>query len=347
VSLSVPRLLRGFVVAAALAAATGCGTEDVGESDADTTRPDASGALRLYTSLEEELARKVVAAYERDTGMQVDLFRAKSAQVAERVAKETKAGVDGADVVETNGPELTLLSQADALDADEPDMSKLVDGVNHQTWTTTRFNLFTVSRNTKAVSDAERPKSLTDLTATRWKGRLAMEGQDYDWYLTLRDHWMKSEGLSVDEADARFEGIARNARVVDGHSFMDELVAAGEFDIGVSDYSYTVETTAAHGAPVAWEPPIAPLISRANGVAVVRGSKRPAAARKFITWLLDDGQEVLRRYGMQVARRDLVYDPGVEVVDVDIEDYVERREEAMVGYENVLKQAGKGPEEEK
>lgn len=305
------------------------------------------GPLRLYTSIEEEIAKELVEAFERDTGVQVDLFRAKSEQVLERILKEAKADVDGADVVETNGPGLVALSRAGAL-APYPvaDPGRLADGAGHEDWVTTRFNVFTVSRNTKAVPDAERPRSFEDLADPRWKGRLAMEADDFDWYLTLREHWMQREGLSEDEADARFEAIARNSRVVEGHPFIDELVAAGEFDVAVSNYSYSVELTAGKGAPVAWKPPVAPLVARPNGLAVVKQARRPAKAMLFGDWLLDRGQEVLVERGLDPVRRDLAEDPGVEVVRVDVEDVVDRQDEAVNGYRKILRNAGKGPEEE-
>jgi hypothetical protein len=60
---------------------------------------------------------------------------------------------------------------------------------------------------TDAVPAAERPRAVADLADSRWKGRLALEAGDWDWYVTLRDHWMKSEGLTGAQADRRFEAI--------------------------------------------------------------------------------------------------------------------------------------------
>jgi len=304
------------------------------------------GALRLYTSLEEDVAAAVGRAFERDTGIKVEVFRGKSEEVLERVSKEVRAGVDGADVVETGGPGLVVLDREDLLlPYDSPVAEELAEDADRGDWTVTRLNVFVASRNTRRVSEDEAPPNHEALADARWRGRLVMEADDSDWYLALRDHWMRSEDLSREEADARFEAIARNARVVEGHSLMDELLASGEFDVAVSDFSYLADGARRKGAPVAWRPPTAPVVSRPNGVALVRGAKRPARAARFVDWLLGPGQDVLAQAGIDAVRRDLVRDPGVEVVEIDPEDFVERQDEAADAYRRILRLAGKGPED--
>jgi iron(III) transport system substrate-binding protein len=306
-----------------------------------------SGALQLYTSLEDETAAIVLEQFKRDTGVDVELFRANSEEVLERISRENRAGVAGADVVETNEPGFILLSRDGAFSPyDPPAREGLIEDTAYEDFTVDRISMFTVSRNTKAVPEGERPQSVTDLADPKWRGRILMEVGDYDWYVTLRDHWMDSEGLSREDADARFEAIARNASAVDGHSFMGELIAAGEFDAGASDYTHTVTRTAGKGAPIAWNPPADPLVGRGNAVGITAKVRRPYKAMLYVDWLLGPGQEILKAEGISPARKDLYDDYGVEVVRVDAERIVEGVEEARDDYAKIIELARKGPEEE-
>ena len=358
-------LLLVLLAAAALA---GCGDDDDADSggavaDAAAQVADLKGAeraaelqkrakaeggsLQLYTSLEDDSAAAVVKAFERDTGLEVELFRAKSEQVLERTAKEARADVEGADVVESNAPGFVILAGDGAFaEYASPARAELIDESSHDDfWTASRLSLFTVSRNTKAVPDAERPRKVADLADPKWRDKVVMEADDYDWYITLRDHWVKSEGLSVEEADARFEAIARNARVVEGHSFMGELVAAGEFDLAASDYTHTATRTAGKGSPVAWAPPAEPLVGRANAVAISARARRPFGAMLFVDWLLGPGQEVLADQAIQPTRRDLYAELDAELVRVDEVGIVDRADEARDDYARITALAGKGPVE--
>jgi iron(III) transport system substrate-binding protein len=300
------------------------------------------GPLRLYTSLEEDVAKVVGAAFERASGVRVEVFRAKSEELLERVSKEHRAGVAGADVVDTGGPGLVVLDRQGTLAPyDAPGRAQLVPGSRHAGWTVDRFNLFVVSWNTERVAPAQRPRRHADLAAPQWRGRVAMEADDVDWYFGLREHWMRSEGLTAAAAADRFRRIARNSRVVEGHALMDELVGAGEFDAAVSDYSYVVKRAARQGAPVGWRPAVAPVLARPNGIAVVRSTRRPAKALLFVDWLLGPGQEVLAREDVDPARRDLATRPGVPTVPIDPVRFVDGQEEAAEEYGRITRLAGR------
>ena len=80
------------------------------------------------------------------------------------------------------------------------------------------------------------------------------------------------------EADARFERIARNARVIEGHSLGAQLLAAGEVDALAPGYAHNIDGLIEKGAPVAWTPAVEPVILRQNGVAILQDAKHPAAA---------------------------------------------------------------------
>src|SRR5512142_1503473 len=60
------------------------------------------GELNLYTSLTAATAAKVKADFERRYGVRVNLWRASSENILQRVVTEARAGRADVDVVETN-----------------------------------------------------------------------------------------------------------------------------------------------------------------------------------------------------------------------------------------------------
>ena len=103
-------------------------------------------------------------------------------------------------------------------------------------------------------SEGTEPHSYEDLADPRWKGTLALEADDSDWYKAIWEHLVET-GKTPAEADRIFAGIARNATFVNGHTLMTQLVASGEFDITLNAYLHAVEELRREGAPLAWERP--------------------------------------------------------------------------------------------
>jgi iron(III) transport system substrate-binding protein len=295
------------------------------------------GELALYTSMSPSVHEEVIEAFEDLYGIDVALFRAGSEVVLQRVTEEAKAGFHGADVVESSGPELVLLDREGLLsEYQSPAAAGLSEGTPVGAVNGDRFNTYVVSWNTDLVPAGEEPRSWEELADPRWKGKVAIEVEDIDWYKTLWEYWVETEGRSPEEVDRLFEAIAANAVVVNGHTVMGELVAAGEFDVGVN-YRHIVANLAAEGAPVAWEPPVEPVFRRPNALGVVQGAPHPAAALLFVDWLLGPGQEVLAAVNTDPTRADLVAGgEGIQQVVVDLEELVDEQEEWSERYERLL-----------
>jgi iron(III) transport system substrate-binding protein len=294
------------------------------------------GDVNLYTSFNEDEANQLIEAYEADTGLGVSLYRAGSETVRNRVAEEAAAGFAGADVVETNGPEMVLLANEGVFEQlESPVQEALVDGAMQEGWTATRFNVFTVAWNTELVPEAERPASYEDLAAGTWDGRMAMEIEDVDWYWALWRYLVDEGGMSEEEADELFRQMAEGAAFTSGHSTMRQLLIAGEYALVTSDYSYGIAEAKAEGAPVDWQPSVEPLFARPNGIGLVRNAPNPAAALAFTEWLLSDGQDALNDNNIDPARQDLQDFGDADVRIFDVQDYLAEQEEFAARYEDL------------
>lgn len=305
---------------------------------------EEGGAVTLYTSMTPGDEDEVSAAFEDQFGIEVSVYRASTEAISRRLAEEHEASFHGADVVDTNGIVLSLLSDQGILAPYRPQaLTRLVPGSSHATWTGSRFNTFVLSWNTNRVRAGERPRSWDDLADPRWRGKLGLEAGDYDWYQTLRAHWVAT-GRSEAEADRLFEAIARNAIVVKGHSLLGQLLASGEIDVAGSNYRHVVQGFIDDGAPVAWKPVVEPVMRRAEGVALVRHARHPAAALLYAEWMLSEGQNVIVELGRDAARRDLVATGDAKSVSVDVNELVEREREWADRWERLIRLGKAGPE---
>jgi iron(III) transport system substrate-binding protein len=299
------------------------------------------GEVSIYTSLTADSETAVAEAFEDATDLDVSVYRATSEIVAQRVSEESEAGFPGADVVETGGTEMATLSRDGVFSPyDPPAGATLVEGSRKDGWIADRYNRFVVTWNTDRVPPSQRPRSFDDLADPRWRGKIVLEESDSDWYKTLREYLVGEGGKSPADADRLLEGIAANARAVNSHSLQTQLLGSGEFAIGPSVYLHQARDAVDKDAPLAFEPRVPPVISRPQGVGVLKTAKHPAAALLYVDWLLSDGQEVLKEHNVDPARKDLAGRQGDEV-SVDVDAFVADDEEWDDRYENLLRRSGR------
>src|SRR6187200_982426 len=74
-------------------------------------RAKQEGSLVLYTSLAPTESKPLAEAFEKKYGIKVELWRALSDKVVQRVITEAQGSRHTVDVVETNGPEMEALAQ--------------------------------------------------------------------------------------------------------------------------------------------------------------------------------------------------------------------------------------------
>jgi iron(III) transport system substrate-binding protein len=313
-----------------------------GRTDELLKAAKAEGELSIYTSNND--ITEVADAFKEKYGLQVRTYRASSEAVLQRILQENKANFQGADILETNAPEMNIASHEGLL---YPYRSEHRDKVRPQglneNWTADRFNAFVVGWNTNLVKPGEEPTSFEDLASPRWKGKLAMEIDEVDWYASLTTYWLE-HGKTQQEIDDLFNAIAANSKITKGHSATGELLSAGQYSVFISAYTQNIDDPAADGAPVTWRPangkPVQPITLRPNAVAPLKDANHPAAALLFIDFLLSDGQEVLK----SVHRLPSVMggeDPlaGLELITAPEEDLLKNSAEWGARYEQVTSKA--------
>src|SRR5688572_26895116 len=139
----------------------------------------------MYTSLNLKDSVPLTEAFEKKTGLKVQLWRASSEKVLQRAITEARAGRFSCDVLETNGPEMEAMYREKLLEEFFcPHFADLPAAAfpKHRHYVATRFNFFTIGYNTNLVKANEVPNSYEDLVHPRWAGRVGLEGSDVDWF---------------------------------------------------------------------------------------------------------------------------------------------------------------------
>ena len=317
-----------------------------GQERRDTLLKDAKaeGEVSLYTSMTSDVASAVSKAFTDQTGIKVNLYRADSETVLQRILQEASANHAGADVVETDALEMASLGKEQLVEPYTGERRDLVGAEGRfDDWTADRYNLFAPSWNTTKVPAGDQPKTWEDLANPKWDGALAMELNDYDWYLTLYEYWQQ-HGKSTADIDKLFADMANGAKVVKGHTVMGEMLSAGQYSVAASNYSYIVQKAVNKGAPVAYQPFVQPVIARPQGAAPLKSAPHPAAALLFQDWLFTEGQQVFVDEGLTPSiEPQNLKDPleGMEVVPVDVNQLLDKQKEWSERYDALLSRSDK------
>jgi iron(III) transport system substrate-binding protein len=275
--------------------------------------------VTVYGSTVAEDMRPVSDAFRKKFGIDFQYWRASSEQLVQRAVNENRAGRCAVDGFATVAAELETLHREKLLAAVKTPatapLAKLAFRP-HGEWVATRLNIFSASFNTNLVKRDETPKSYEELRDPRWKGRLAVEAADFDWFGTIVMKMGEEKGLKLFREIVRNNGMS----VRKGHTLLANLVAAGEVPLALTVYSYKPEQQKRAGAPV--EPLyLAPVVALGYGPAVSRCAPHPHAALLFYDFMINEGQEIMAKRDMQPTNPNIR--PLPEGVDLTMIDPVE------------------------
>jgi iron(III) transport system substrate-binding protein len=236
------------------------------------------GQLNVYTSLSSLIVKAVQKQWATDyPNIKLNLFRGSSEDVTARVMAERKAHPDnGVDAIETNGTNMLFFQHfKDTLVpyTKSPYRVDVAKAYRFDTWTADRLEKFVIAWNTNLVSAADAPKSWSDLANPKWKGKLAMEPTDADWFAAVYTYLQKHGGkngkpMSTKALDTLWRGIAANAQLIPGHTAESTALAAGQVSIVVSGHAQSLENLMQQHAPLAFSPFVKPVIERPQGVGI-------------------------------------------------------------------------------
>jgi iron(III) transport system substrate-binding protein len=274
-------------------------------------------SLSVYASMAEKDLMRLVSAFERRYGIEVKVWRSGKNNVLRRALSEAQAGRFEVDVVHNPSPEMELLHRERLLqEVRSPYQRELIPEAvaPHREWAGPRVYIFVQAYNTAKVRREELPKAFGDLLDPRWKGRIAIEAKEQEWFFTLVQ-------LMGEDAGLRFfrELVARNGLTVrNGNALLNNLVVAGEIPLALTLYSYLPEQSKKGGAPIDWIA-LRPTIAYTDGIGITRRAPHPHAAVLFYDFVLSDGLALLAGLNHVVsARRNEAYLRKFDLKFIDV-----------------------------
>src|SRR5207253_7281867 len=148
-------------------------------------------------------------------------------------------------------PQAEVLRREHLLQAvDSPYQADLVSFAvpAHREWSATLQHVFVQAYNTTKVRKDDLPRTYRDLLAPKWKGKLAIEGDDHEWLSSVIADMGEAEGIKFWR-----ELVATNGMSVrSGHPLLTNLVASGEVPLALTVDQYSVEQAKEQGSPICW-----------------------------------------------------------------------------------------------
>lgn len=240
--------------------------------------------LVLYSANDNTVNNLVVDAFQKQTGIKVDVVSTGSGVLFRRVASE--AANPQADVIWGVGAALLARNkqyfqpyaakERDAVPAKYRDPGDL--------WLGTNLQILVITQNTKAIPEGQGPKSWQDLTDPKWKGKIAYtdpanSGSAYVTATLLFQMWGAN-----DAAWDRLGKLLANTKVLNRSTLVFDGVGSGEYPLGIS-LEYAGLLWAHNGAPVAVIYPSDGTAVQPEGIAVIKGAHDVAAAREFVDFI--------------------------------------------------------------
>ena len=256
-------------------------------------------ALVIYNAQHEELIDVVAKAFEKKTGIEVQLRNGSDLELGSQLATEGDASP--ADVFLTeNSPAMTLVDSKDlfaklnqtTLDR-IPEQFRPEDGQ----WTGFAARSTVLVYNTEQVSTDQLPSSIMDLAKPAWKDRISFSPTGADFQAIV------SAVLATQGEPATKQwlaGLKTNGTVYDGNNVVLESVNSGEKPAGVIYHYYWYRDQEESGENsdrsqlyfFGKKDPGA-FIS-VSGAGVLKSSDDAKDAQKFVDYLVsEEGQQVI------------------------------------------------------
>jgi iron(III) transport system substrate-binding protein len=268
------------------------------------------GQVNVYTSLSSLVTKAVQSAWaQRYPDVKLNLYRAANEDVVAKLMAEHNAKAKGADIVESQGTSMLFLQhKKDVLIPYRlsPYATAIPKADRFDTFTADRIEKFVVAWNTNLVPAGQQPKSYLDLADPKWKGKIAIDDGDADWfaalYTYLLAHGNNGKAMAAKQLDSKFAAIMRNTQVINGHTTQATLEAAGQISVLIAGHAQSIEQLQAKGAPIAFAPFVRPVVQRPQGEGIPYTLSHPGAALLFYDWLLSPAaQKILQSNGVEPA----------------------------------------------
>jgi iron(III) transport system substrate-binding protein len=293
-----------LVAALMLVACGGSGGSSTGAAGASNGASSAPGSLAgqsitLYNGQHEQTTAKLVGAFEKHTGVKVNVRSADEAELGNQIIQEGSSSP--ADVFYTeNTPVLEHLREQSLLAHLAPATLAAIPARYNSpqgNWVGVSARVSTLVYNTSQISPSSLPSSILALAQPQWKGKLGVAPSETD-FQPLIAAIAKLDGAAA--AEKWLEGIKANSKIYPDNETVVAQVNNGESAIGLINHYYwyrlrdEVGKSGLHSALYYYAPNDPGNLLNVSGAAVLRSSSHQAAAQAFVAFLVSrEGQEAI------------------------------------------------------
>jgi len=255
-----------------------------------------------YTAMNTQDAEPLRKRFEEKyPGTKLTVLRQPGEKIRNRILTEARGGKNFWDVVSFNHLDMEALDSEKMLAAYVSPETKTgyPAGAVHPAgkWAAIYVRQYVIGYNTNSVRPAEVPRDWSDLLQPRWKGKLAIDENEAEWYASMLDYLGRDKGTAFMRALAQQEPQFRR-----GHTLLSKLLVAGDFPLAIV-HAAEMDEAKKTGAPVDWVRTLDPVITSPSVIAVAAHAPHPKQARLFVDFVLsEEGQRIIANQGRVPAR---------------------------------------------
>lgn len=263
--------------------------------------------LSFYGSAPVSNSQDVIRAFNKIYPfIDVRYTRLGAPALVSRLSTEYQAGLNNADLISIRGtlfPE--LIDKKVVAKYTSPMAGVMRSGfTDREGYVSSLYSTgYAFIYNTRNVKAAEAPRSFEDLLHPRWKGRLVMDREEYDFYAGIIGVMGQSK------ANTLFKRLVEEQRLAfkRGHTLISQLVAAGEHDLFVDGYVQNAVQLKAAKAPVDLAFTNPTIVKPPSALGIASKAPHPYAAALMIDFYLSkDAQEILsQKLGYWTVHKDV------------------------------------------
>ena len=267
------------------------------------------------TATPAPLAQQLADRFIQATGMKITVTRQDNDDALRRAVEDEPGRKGGIDVITLSGAgDAIALARRGLLAPFRPDgFDDVIDSAKDRDgrWIAQRVQLVGVPVRTDLLPEAERPKAWSDLTDTKYKGRMVMADPQAS-AIALAVVGMLAQRLGWDYVKAL---RLNDPLVVAGHAQLFKAMQQGERALGLGGLD-------PRGFSDGRIPPNQMMILPADGtlaiaapVAVLKSAKNPNAARLFAQFMVSPvAQRIVAANAMHSARADVAPPQGQQAL---------------------------------
>lgn len=250
----------------------------------------AAGEVVLYSSNSVDAINAVTEEFnKKNPGIKISAVRGSTGAMMQRIKAE--AGAPKADIFWSGGFSVLRLYQEYFEPYRSPETAGVAAGFKEPNglWVGTNAHVMVIMVNKRALKGDAAPKTWAELANPRWKDRLVVSDPEKT-SSSLATLWGIEQSMGRDP----LKGIAKNATIVSTASQVFDGVAKGEFAVGMTMEYAAQEYVAGGNKDIEIVYPAEGTFIAPEGMALVKGSKNLAEAKKFYDYLASrEAQEML------------------------------------------------------